>query len=389
MTRRHRMGLAVIRLMAAAVLTACATAVMPPEIEIARIALQDAREAGAERLVPRRFDEAALQLAEAERIWRDEQNAMLAGHRARLADAAAREAQAGARLIEAEQALDRSRDRKVRAEAAVKEAEVALLAVQTALRHAERRASDIEVRAREAQQRLAERLASVERELRHQEEALRSTTEQTAAQRRQAAAEMAKLRSNLAEARADADAAALAAEAERQRLAEERRVSEMRAAELARLQLEQEQLRKQQEETQTRLSATLGELAEVREEARGLIISLSGSIYFDVDETEVRPEMHSRLVEIAKALAAVDRGTLLIEGHTDSDGAAEYNQQLSELRAEAVRRILVEAGVASDRVRAVGYGEARPRVPNTTPAAKAQNRRVEIVVEGVDQTTAR
>jgi len=386
MPRTNRIGPAVIWLMTAGALTACATAVMPPEIEIARIALQDARDAGAERLVPRRFDEAAQQFAQAERIWRDEQNPTLAAHRASLADAAAREAQARARLIEAEQALDRNRDRKARAEAAVTEAEIALLAVQTALRHAERRASDNEMRAREAQRRLVERLADVERELERREEALRTTTEQTAAQRQHAAAEMAKLRRDLAAARADADAAAQAAEAERQRLAEERRVSEMRAAEMARLQMEQEQLRKQQEETQRRLSATLGELAEVREEARGLIISLSGSIYFDVDKTEVRPEMHSRLGEIAKALAAVDRGTLLIEGHTDSDGSADYNQQLSELRAEAVRRILVSAGIGSDRVRAIGYGETRPRAPNTTTAGKAQNRRVEIVVEGIGRT---
>jgi outer membrane protein OmpA-like peptidoglycan-associated protein len=229
----------------------------------------------------------------------------------------------------------------------------------------------------------------LERELERQEAGLRATTQQTAAEREKAAAQVAKLRGDLMKARADADAAAQAAQAERERLAEQRRVSEARAAELARLQLQQEQLRKQQAEAQKKLSATLAELADVRQEARGLIISLPGSIYFDFDKAEVRAEMQGRLMEIAKALSTVDRGTLLIEGHTDSDGPSDYNLRLSELRAEAVRRIVVNAGVAGDRVRAIGYGEVRPRVPNTTAAAKAQNRRVEIVIEGTGRATAR
>jgi outer membrane protein OmpA-like peptidoglycan-associated protein len=211
---------------------------------------------------------------------------------------------------------------------------------------------------------------------------MQAATQQTAAAREQAAAEMAKLRRDLARARADADA-------ERARLADQRRANEARAAEMARLQLEREQLRKQQEATQKRLSATLGELAEVREEARGLIVSLPGSIYFDFDKAQVRSEMRGRLIEIAKALSEVERATLVIEGHTDADGPSDYNQRLSERRADAVRTILVNAGFGGDRARAVGHGETRPRVPNTTAAAKAQNRRVEIVVEGLNRTTAR
>ena len=390
MRRAHRIASVVAGLAGfAAIFSGCATVAVPPEIEIARVALQDARDAGAERLVTRRFDEAAQQLAVAEGTWRDKQDRTLAAHQASLAEAAAREVQSRARLMEAEQAVARNRERRVRTEAAVKDAEIALLTVQTALRDAERRALESEMRAKDTQQRLAEQLTKLEGELQRREAALRTTTKQTAAEREKAATEVAALRDDLTKARAAAAAAAAAAEAERERLAEQRRANEARAAELARLQLQQEQLRQQQEETQRKLSATLAELADVREEARGLIVSLPGSIYFDFDKAEVRPEMQGRLVEIAKALSAVDRGSLLIEGHTDSDGATDYNLRLSELRAEAVRKILVNAGVGGDRVRAVGYGEMRPRVPNTTAAAKAQNRRVEIVIEGMGRPTSR
>jgi outer membrane protein OmpA-like peptidoglycan-associated protein len=390
MRRAHRITSAVVGLAGLTVIcSGCATVAAPPEIEIARVALQDARDAGAERLVTRRFDEAAEQLAMAERTWRDQQNRTLAAHQASLAEAAAREAQWRARLVEAEQAVVRNRERRARTEAAVKDAEIAVLAIQSALRGAEQLALESEMRAKETQERLAEQLAKLESELERREAALRTTTEQTAVEREKAAAEVAKLRGDLTKARADAAAAAKAAEVERERLAEQRRANEARAAELARLQLQQEQLRRQQEETQKKLSATLAELADVREEARGLIVSLPGSIYFDFDKADVRAEMQGRLVEIAKVLSAVDRGSLLIEGHTDSDGTGDYNLRLSELRAGAVRTILVGAGVSSDRVRAVGYGEARPRVPNTTAAAKAQNRRVEIVIEAMGRPTSR
>lgn len=364
------------------ILTGCATVVPPAEIETARVALQDARDAGAEQRVTRRFDEAQQQLARAERTWRDDQDRTVSAHQARLAEAAARQAQYNARLLVADEALARNRERHTRAAAAVKDSEIALLSVQNALKDAERRALESEVRARETQRRLATQLESLEQELGRREAALRTTTKQTAAEREKAAAQVATLRADLTKARADADAAAQAAEAERERLAEQRRMNEARAVELARLQMQQDELRREQEETQKKLSTTLSELADVREEARGLIISLPGSIYFDFDKADVRPEMRGRLTEIAKALSAVKGLTLMIEGHTDSDGAGDYNLRLSNLRAEAVRSILLSAGVPSERARAVGYGEMRPRVPNTTASAKAQNRRVEIVVEG-------
>ena len=72
-----------------------------------------------------------------------------------------------------------------------------------------------------------------------------------------------------------------------------------------------------------------------------------------------------------------------VAGHTDSSGAAASNKRLSEERAAAVRDYLQQRGVASQRLRSVGYGEEQPKVSNDTPAGRAQNRRVELIVEGV------
>jgi outer membrane protein OmpA-like peptidoglycan-associated protein len=141
-------------------------------------------------------------------------------------------------------------------------------------------------------------------------------------------------------------------------------------------------LREEQERTREELRTTLSRLAEVREEARGLVLTLPGSVYFEVNKSVVQSAMRSRLLEIARALATAGDSSILIEGHTDSDGSNEYNLELSRLRAEAVRSVLVAGGVPADRIETQGYGETRPVASNRTAAGKAQNRRVEIVLQG-------
>ena len=91
--------------------------------------------------------------------------------------------------------------------------------------------------------------------------------------------------------------------------------------------------------------------------------------------------MRERLTEIAKTLAAVPDQHFLIEGHTDSDGSIEYNLILSERRALSVRSILLAGGIAPERIETKGYGWSNPIAPNSTAAGKAQNRRVEIVLQ--------
>ncbi|HLM45177.1 MAG TPA: OmpA family protein, partial [Myxococcaceae bacterium] len=87
-----------------------------------------------------------------------------------------------------------------------------------------------------------------------------------------------------------------------------------------------------------------------------------------------------RLDEVAEALKKT-QSPLVIEGHTDSQGPEEVNEELSQLRAESVRDYLAEKGVDSARVRTTGLGESRPVASNKNPEGRANNRRVEIVIE--------
>jgi outer membrane protein OmpA-like peptidoglycan-associated protein len=125
----------------------------------------------------------------------------------------------------------------------------------------------------------------------------------------------------------------------------------------------------------------LAKLAAVKEEARGMVITLSGSVLFRSDEAVLLPEAEARLAQVADALLSTRERTILVEGHTDSQGSDAYNVELSTRRAEAVRSFLTTKGYDASRIRAVGIGEARPIADNGAAEGRANNRRVEIVVE--------
>ena len=127
--------------------------------------------------------------------------------------------------------------------------------------------------------------------------------------------------------------------------------------------------------------AALAKLAAVKEEARGLVITLSGSVLFRSDEATLLPEAQTKLGQVADALMAEKERTIVVEGHTDSQGADAYNLDLSKRRAEAVRSFLVSRGYDAGKVSAVGIGEARPLGDNATAEGRANNRRVEIVIQ--------
>jgi outer membrane protein OmpA-like peptidoglycan-associated protein len=129
--------------------------------------------------------------------------------------------------------------------------------------------------------------------------------------------------------------------------------------------------------------AALAKLAAVKEEARGLVITLSGSVIFASGESVLLPAAEARLGQVADALLASEDRTILIEGHTDSQGSYATNLDLSKRRAEAVRNFLVTRGATGSQVRAVGIGEARPIADNNTPEGRANNRRVEVILEPV------
>lgn len=109
--------------------------------------------------------------------------------------------------------------------------------------------------------------------------------------------------------------------------------------------------------------------------------SLKLKIEFDFDSAKIRPESFGLLGELAKALKseALKGRKVVLSGHCDYVGTKEYNQKLSERRAASVKAHLVEkGGVDAQTIRAVGYGETRPLVPNTNAANRQRNRRVEV-----------
>lgn len=129
-------------------------------------------------------------------------------------------------------------------------------------------------------------------------------------------------------------------------------------------------------------AADLARIGTVKQEARGMVITLSGGVLFASAKSELLPEAQVKLNDVAKALLQEDPlSTIVIEGHTDSQGGADFNQQLSERRATAVRDYLVSHGVAADRITAQGIGLTRPIADNKSPEGRANNRRVEIVVQ--------
>lgn len=363
----------------AVALTACSAGPPPGQIAEARAALQEAERARADELASREYDAAVRHLSAAENTWRERKDAETAAHLARRAEAAAREAQYQAEARTAEEEIRLETERRSRAEIAVRDAEIARLHSE-ARTEAERRAAEAEQQAREERRRA-----------RQERERLEAASEQARieAEARLAAEERAREAEQLSrEAEARAAEERQRAEEDR-RLEEQRRLNEERRLEEERRQAEEARadeiarLREEQERTREELRATLSRLGEVREEARGLVLTLPGSVYFEVNKSVVQAAMRSRLTEIARALStAGDDASILIEGHTDSDGSNEYNLELSRLRAEAVRSILVAGGVPAGRVETQGYGETRPIASNGSANGKAQNRRVEIVLQG-------
>ena len=125
----------------------------------------------------------------------------------------------------------------------------------------------------------------------------------------------------------------------------------------------------------------LATIAAIKEETRGLVITLSGSILFASNRYALLNTAMTKLDQVAEALKAQDADKrIVVEGHTDSQGSDRINQPLSLNRANAVRTYLVTRGVDSDKITAIGMGSSRPLVDNRSAENRANNRRVEIII---------
>jgi outer membrane protein OmpA-like peptidoglycan-associated protein len=125
----------------------------------------------------------------------------------------------------------------------------------------------------------------------------------------------------------------------------------------------------------------LAAVAAVKEEARGMVITLSGSVLFVSNKYALLNTAMTKLDQVAEALKAQGSDKrMVVEGHTDSQGSDKINQPLSLNRATAVRDYLVSRGVASEKISAVGMGSSHPIADNSTAENRANNRRVEIII---------
>src|SRR6185369_11183662 len=138
---------------------------------------------------------------------------------------------------------------------------------------------------------------------------------------------------------------------------------------------------KRAKDAMDRLAASIG---AVKQEPRGMVITLSGSVLFASNKDALLPAAQERLGQVAEALKTQDDRKIVVEGHTDSQGSDASNQGLSERRAQSVVSFLVSRGVPQEQIRAQGLGSNRPVADNGSPEGRANNRRVEIIVQPIE-----
>lgn len=125
----------------------------------------------------------------------------------------------------------------------------------------------------------------------------------------------------------------------------------------------------------------LAKIGTVKNEDRGTVLTLSGSVLFASGQSALLANARSKLDEVATALKQAEGSQFVVEGHTDSVGSDSFNQDLSVRRAQSVRDYLVDRGVPADKIKAVGFGKTRPVTDNSTAEGRANNRRVELVIQ--------
>ncbi len=124
--------------------------------------------------------------------------------------------------------------------------------------------------------------------------------------------------------------------------------------------------------------------ARVERIGEGIKITFDSGLLFETNSSRLSSASEGNIRELAKILSKYDDTDILVEGHTDSTGSKEYNQKLSEQRADAVANFTKGQGVKGSRFTTFGYGETQPLSPNSTTTGRQANRRVEIAIMAND-----
>jgi len=169
----------------------------------------------------------------------------------------------------------------------------------------------------------------------------------------------------------------------KEQLEAERRAREAAAQDVKQTKAElatEKAARQEAEKKAAAAMASLAEIAKVKEESRGVVITLSGSVLFATGKSDLLPIAQDKLAQVAKAVKDQGFKALVVQGYTDSRGNAADNDKLSLKRAQSVRDYLITQGIPADKVTAEGKGANNPVASNDTADGRAENRRVEIVV---------
>ncbi|MGZ5076338.1 MAG: OmpA family protein [Methylobacter sp.] len=139
---------------------------------------------------------------------------------------------------------------------------------------------------------------------------------------------------------------------------------------------------------QIRLQARDAEIAKLKAKKvpQGILVTL-GDVLFDTGRANLKAGSLQNMYPLVEYLRNHGDTMVKIEGHTDDRGSADYNVNLSQMRAEAVRSFLINNGIAPERISAKGMGEDYPVATNATPSGRQQNRRVEVTITDAAQTT--
>jgi len=125
--------------------------------------------------------------------------------------------------------------------------------------------------------------------------------------------------------------------------------------------------------------------AKVERVGEGINMTFNSGLLFQINSSALSEAAKTNLEKVAGVFTKYPETNILIEGHTDDTGTPEYNMELSKKRAYSVSDYLVSKGVSSSRLNVKWYGESQPKVPNTSDANRAQNRRVEVAIMANDQ----
>ena len=378
---------------------------LPLELYEGRNAVQIARAIGADSFAPETFKKAEKSLAEAEAYQARNAGRKSVTMSAREAVQMAEDSRAIAVKRQEEDALAMERQQSGEREA---RADSERAAAQSETDRVTREAEAAQIRAQAESERLtrekdaqaasalaeADRLkrdsdarmafAAADADRLKRENDARTVAAETEADRLKTEndARMATAQADADRARRDNETLLAAAAADADRLKQENDAQRAASqAELDRVAKDKAQAEAEKAELRAQLLLQFNAVLQTRDTARGLIVNMS-DVLFDTGKYSLRPLAREKLAKVAGIVSGHPGLRLDVEGHTDSVGGDDYNQQLSEQRGDAVRNYLMQEGMAASSVTAKGFGETRPVASNDTASGRQQNRRVEIVISG-------